>query len=129
MNCALDSRAGCRHARFLIDGRPVALPDIRVPLFAVSTEQDHVAPLHSVFKLHPLIEPKSILSSQNGGHNAGILSEPGQLSCLRHAHFIAKNTSGLPQIGAIEIRKLAQSIEVKNGNQFSADRDELVFAE
>jgi hypothetical protein len=39
------------------------------------------------------------------------------------AHFIAKSTSSLSQIGAIEIGKLAQSIKVKNGDQFSTNSD------
>ena len=30
--------------RFKVDDRPVALPDIRQPLFVVSTERDHVTP-------------------------------------------------------------------------------------
>lgn len=31
--------------RFMVDGRPAAIQNIRVPMFAVGTERDHVAPL------------------------------------------------------------------------------------
>ena len=73
--------------------RPVALPDIRLPLFAVSTERDHVAPWHSVFKLHLLTEAPITFVLTNGGHNAGILSEPGH----PHRHFrMAVRESGKP---------------------------------
>ena len=70
-------------ARLAVAGRPVALPDIRVPIFAVSTERDHVAPWCSVFKLHLLTDAEITFVLTNGGHNAGILSEPGH----RHRHF------------------------------------------
>jgi polyhydroxyalkanoate synthase len=63
--------------RFKVGNRPVALPDIRVPLFVVSTERDHVAPWRSVFKMHLLTDAEITFVLTNGGHNAGILSEPG----------------------------------------------------
>jgi polyhydroxyalkanoate synthase len=63
--------------RFEVDGRPVALPDIRLPIFAVATEQDHVAPWRSVFKFCLLTDAEVTFVLTNGGHNAGILSEPG----------------------------------------------------
>ena len=39
-----------------VDGAPVNLGDIRVPIFNVGTVQDHVAPWRSVFKLHALTD-------------------------------------------------------------------------
>ena len=81
--------------RFQVAGRPVALPDIRLPLFSVSTERDHVAPWHSVFKLHLLTEAPITFVLTNGGHNAGILSEPGH----PHRHFrMAVREHGEPYI-------------------------------
>lgn len=69
--------------RFKVDGRPVALLDIRVPAFSVATERDHVAPWRSVFKLHLLTDTGVTFVLTNGGHNAGILSEPGH----PHRHY------------------------------------------
>ena len=64
--------------RFEARGRRIALSDIRTPLFAVGTTRDHVAPWRSVYKagLHCDAEFTFLLAS--GGHNAGIVSEPGR---------------------------------------------------
>ncbi|CAN7233738.1 alpha/beta fold hydrolase [Bosea sp. LjRoot9] len=64
--------------RFVIDGQPVSLHDIRRPIFAVGTEWDHVAPWRSVFKLHNLTESEVTFALTNGGHNQGIVSPPGR---------------------------------------------------
>ena len=63
--------------RYLIDGRPVAVSEIDTPIFAVGTETDHVAPWRSVFKIHLLSEQDITFVLTSGGHNAGIVSEPG----------------------------------------------------
>ena len=63
--------------RFTIEGQHVVAENIHLPLFVVSTEKDHVAPWQSVYKIHLMVNSDITFVLTNGGHNAGILSEPG----------------------------------------------------
>ena len=63
--------------RFRVDGRAVHLEDVHVPIFAVGTATDHVAPWKSVFKLIHHFDTDVDFVLTSGGHNAGIVSEPG----------------------------------------------------
>lgn len=64
--------------RYRVGGRPVSLTDIHTPSFCVATFSDHVAPWRSVHKLHYLTTAELHFVLTSGGHNAGIVSEPGR---------------------------------------------------
>jgi polyhydroxyalkanoate synthase subunit PhaC len=62
---------------FTVAGEPLDLKLLRLPMFLVGTETDHVAPWRSVFKARALTRSDDytfLLTS--GGHNAGIVSGP-----------------------------------------------------
>jgi polyhydroxyalkanoate synthase len=63
--------------RYSVDGRRISLADIRLPTFAVGTQTDHVAPWRSVYKFHLFTNAEFTFLLTSGGHNAGIVSEPG----------------------------------------------------
>jgi len=62
------------------EGRALSLADLHLPVFMVGTTRDHVSPWRSVYKLHHLCDAEISFALVSGGHNAGIVSEPG------HAH-------------------------------------------
>jgi polyhydroxyalkanoate synthase len=64
-------------SRYLVGGRPISLRDIHIPIFAVSTITDHVAPWRSVYKIQMLTDADVTFVLSNGGHNAGIVNPPG----------------------------------------------------
>jgi polyhydroxyalkanoate synthase subunit PhaC len=63
--------------RLPVAGKVVRLSDIRVPMFVVGTEADHVAPWKSVYKVDDCVRSDDftfLLTA--GGHNAGIVCGP-----------------------------------------------------
>jgi polyhydroxyalkanoate synthase len=78
--------------RYTVDGRPIAIQDIRAPIFAVGTETDHVAPWKSVYKINLLADVDVTFVLTKGGHNAGIVSEPGHDH--RHYRIATRPASG-----------------------------------
>ncbi|MQU09660.1 PHA/PHB synthase family protein, partial [Pseudomonas helleri] len=64
--------------RYPVGGRPVSLGDLSLPMFSVGTVTDHVAPWRSVYKLHYLTSAEITFVLTSGGHNAGIVNEPGR---------------------------------------------------
>ena len=69
--------------RYVAGDRLVSLTDIHVPIFAVGAEKDHVAPWRSVYKIIQLSDTDVTFLLTSGGHNAGIISEPGH----PHRHY------------------------------------------
>jgi len=62
---------------FTLNGTRIDLANIRLPMFVVGTETDHVAPWRSAYKIRALTRSADytfLLTS--GGHNAGIVSGP-----------------------------------------------------
>ncbi|KDP87709.1 poly-beta-hydroxybutyrate polymerase [Cupriavidus sp. SK-3] len=78
--------------RYCVQGRPVALADLKLPAFVVGTERDHVSPWRSVYKLHLLTSTEITFLLTSGGHNAGIISEPGHAG--RHYRFGTRTKDG-----------------------------------
>jgi polyhydroxyalkanoate synthase len=74
--------------RYCVEGAPVALSDIEQPTFVIGTERDHVSPWRSVYHLHLLTHNPLTFVLTSGGHNAGIVSEPGHVG--RHYRSAAR---------------------------------------
>jgi len=88
------------HDRFKVEGEVIHLSDIRVPMFVVGTETDHVAPWQSVFKADRCTDSSEftfLLTS--GGHNAGIISGPAH---PKRRHRVRTRRHGEPRLTAEE---------------------------
>lgn len=87
---------------YQVNGDTVALSDIDVPVFAVGTQWDHVAPWKSVYKIHLQANTEVTFVLTTGGHNAGIVSEPGH---PRRSFQISTMDNSLPYISPDQWRE------------------------
>ena len=92
--------------RYHVDGHHVSLRDIRVPVFAVGTETDHIAPWTSVFKIHTLGHADVTFALTNGGHNAGVLSEPGHKRRHYRIHTVRDQDKALSPEDWMEVAQM-----------------------
>lgn len=75
------------HYRF--EGEGLALMDIKAPMLVVGTVRDHVSPWRSVYKIHLTTDTDTTFILAAGGHNAGIVSEPGHPHRSYQMHHVA----------------------------------------
>jgi polyhydroxyalkanoate synthase len=104
---------------YRVDGQAVSLADIRVPVFMVGTERDHISPWRSVYKLHHLTDTEITFVLTNGGHNAGIISEPGHAG--RSFRIACRQAHG----AWIDPSQWQQQAEVRDGSWWPAWHDWL----
>ncbi|WP_284617709.1 PHA/PHB synthase family protein [Aquabacterium humicola] len=98
-------------ARFRVADRPVALSDIRVPVFALGTELDHVAPWRSVYKLMLLCDADARFVLASGGHNTGVVNPPRRGEASRGHHRVLDRPAGGRYVDPDQFLALAQDHE------------------
>ena len=64
------------HGNYLVDGRAVAVKDIKTSVFALGAEQDHIAPWRSVYKIELYSSADTEFILTGGGHNSSVVSPP-----------------------------------------------------
>jgi polyhydroxyalkanoate synthase subunit PhaC len=90
--------------RCVVDGTTISLADIQVPIFAVGTTRDHVAPWTSVYHIHALTSSDVTFVLTGGGHNAGIVADPARVDRTYH---ILEQKHGAPHINTETWQQLA----------------------
>jgi polyhydroxyalkanoate synthase len=94
--------------RYLVEGKPIALSDIHVPVFVVGTVRDHVAPWKSTYKIHYQVEADVTYLLASGGHNVGVVAAPREPG---HFYQVKSKAADAPYIGPDEWLKAAPRVE------------------
>ncbi len=89
--------------RFTVEEEPVAAENIQIPVFAVGTKKDHVAPWQSVYKIHLMTNCNITFVLTSGGHNAGIVSEPGHQGRSYHIQTRKQSEPYLDPVNWLEL--------------------------
>lgn len=108
--------------RFSLEGQTIAPQDIQLDSFVVSTEKDHVAPWKSVYKTHLLLPGEIRFVLTNGGHNAGIVSEPGHPNRSYHIATRSQGATYLPPEHWLEQAKRKTGSWWTDWHQWLVDR-------
>jgi polyhydroxyalkanoate synthase subunit PhaC len=74
---------------FVIDGVPIDLTQIKIPLYIQATREDHIAPAKSVFKGMKVLGGDKRFVLAGSGHIAGVINPPDK---KKYQHWI--NESG-----------------------------------
>ena len=85
--------------RYCVEGKPVALSDLRAPMFVLGTLRDHVAPWRSTYKINFLADADITFVLASGGHNAGIVAPPGEEG---HSYQVLSKQADAPYLGPDE---------------------------
>nr|WP_236589523.1 alpha/beta fold hydrolase [Ramlibacter aurantiacus] len=104
--------------RYRVHGEPVLLEDIRVPLFVLATERDHVSPWTSVYEVLRLARASSTFLLTSGGHNAGIVSPPDGPDA--HPAAAYRHAAHGPRQSAIEPHRWYERAQVESGSWWPA---------
>jgi polyhydroxyalkanoate synthase len=100
--------------KFRVGGRIVSLSDISAPLFVLGTETDHVAPWHSVYKIHHFTRGELTFALTSGGHNAGVISGP------QHPRRRFRMHTRLPGDRFMDPETWMEEVEVQAGSWWPA---------
>jgi polyhydroxyalkanoate synthase len=94
--------------RYQVNGRPVALSELHMPMFVVGTLRDNVAPWKSTYKINFLADADITYVLTSGGHNAGIVAPPAEEG---HSYQVLAKKAHDPYLGPDEWIKRAPSHE------------------
>lgn len=62
--------------RYMVDNKPIAISDIKAPIFVADTERDHLATWHAVYNIHQLVNTDITFLLTKGGYYTQSDNEP-----------------------------------------------------